>query len=113
MLLCVEPPFVLRALECLLGGSASQAASERRLTEVDWALTRRLLTSVIAQLSPAWHDLGGLELALGEVDLEGDAGVVVPIGEPTFALTLESRIDDLPSSMTLLIPWSRDRARRG
>jgi flagellar motor switch protein FliM len=106
MLLCVEPPFILRALECLLGGSASQAASERRLTEVDWALTRRLLTSMIAQLSPAWHDLGGLELALGEVDLEGDAGVAVPIGEPTFALTLESRIDALPSSMTLLIPWS-------
>jgi flagellar motor switch protein FliM len=106
MLLCVEPPLVLQALECLLGGNPSRAASERRFSEVDWALTQRLLKSMIAQLGPAWRDLGGLELSLGEVDLEGDAGVVAPIGEPTFVLTLESRIDALPSSMSLLIPWS-------
>ncbi len=106
MLLCIEPPLVLQALKCLLGGHPAQATSERRFSEVDWALTRRLLQSMIAQLSPAWRDLGGLELSLGEVDLEGDAGVLVPIGEPTFAVTLESRIDDLPSCMSLLIPWS-------
>ncbi len=106
MLLCVEPPLLLQALECLLGGHPSQAASERRFSEVDWALTRRLLQSLIAQLGPAWRDLGGLELSLGEVDLEGDAGVLVPIGEPTFVVNLESRIDALPSSMSLLIPWS-------
>jgi flagellar motor switch protein FliM len=106
MLLCIEPPFVLQALECLLGGHPAQAAPERRFSEVDWALAKRLLQSMIAQLGPAWRDLGGLELSLGEVDLEGDAGVLVPIGEPTFAVTLESRIDDLPSGMSLLIPWS-------
>lgn len=106
MLLCIEPPLVLQALECLLGGHPARAAPERRFSEVDWALTRRLLQSMIAQLGPAWRDLGGLELSLGEVDLEGDAGVLVPIGEPTFAVTLESRIDDLPSGMSLLIPWS-------
>ncbi len=106
MLLCIEPPLVLQALECLLGGHPAQAAPERRFSEVDWALTQRLLQSMIAQLGPAWRDLGGLELSLGEVDLEGDAGVLSPIGEPTFAVTLESRIDDLPSGMSLLIPWS-------
>src|SRR5579863_2649012 len=106
MLLCIEPSLVLQSLECLLGGDASQAPSERRLSEIDWALTRRLLQSLIAQLGLAWRDLGGLDLALGEVDLEGDAGVLAPIGEPTFALTFESRIDAVPSSMCLLIPWS-------
>jgi flagellar motor switch protein FliM len=106
LLLCVEPPFVLQALECLLGGNPSQAASERRFSEVDWALTHRLLQSLTAHLGPPWRDLGGLELSLGEVDLEGNAGVVAPIGEPTFMLTLESRIDSLPSTLSLLIPWS-------
>jgi flagellar motor switch protein FliM len=106
MLLCVEPPMVLQSLECLLGGHPAQAASERRFSEVDWALTQRLLQSLIAQLSPAWRDLGGLELSLGEVDLEGDAGVVAPIGEPTFVVTIKSGIDSLGSSMALLIPWS-------
>ncbi|HEY1450382.1 MAG TPA: FliM/FliN family flagellar motor switch protein [Solirubrobacteraceae bacterium] len=106
LLLSVDSPFVLRALECLLGGSASQAPPERRLSEIDWALTRRLLEGVSTQLSAAWRDLGGLELGLSEIDVEGDGGVVAPHGEPTFAVTFDATIDNLHSGMTLLIPWS-------
>jgi flagellar motor switch protein FliM len=106
MLLSIDVPLILRALECLLGGSASQAPADRRLSEIDWALTRRLLEAMTAQLAPAWRDLGGLQLSLGEIDLEGDAGVLVPLGEPTFAVTLECRIDGLPAQMSLLVPWS-------
>ncbi|HEY2767736.1 MAG TPA: FliM/FliN family flagellar motor switch protein [Solirubrobacteraceae bacterium] len=106
LLLGVEPALVAQALECLLGGTAAQATSERKLSEIDWALMRRLLQTMVAHLNPTWRDLGNVELELGEVDLEGDAGVVVPLGEPTFALTIDSRIDGLPSSMSLLIPWS-------
>jgi flagellar motor switch protein FliM len=106
MLLCIEPALVLQALECLLGGTAAQAPADRRLSDVDWALTHRLLHSLHAHLAPAWREVGGLELTLGEVDVEGDAGVSAPLGEPTFALTLEGHIDSLPSSMALLIPWS-------
>ncbi len=106
MLLGIEPALILQSLECLLGGTASQAPSERKLSEIDWTLTRRLLESMTAQLNHAWRDLGGLQLSLGEVDLEGDAGVIAPIGEPTFALTLAGTIDGLASTMSLLIPWS-------
>jgi flagellar motor switch protein FliM len=106
MLLGIEPALVLQALECLLGGTAAQAPSERKLSEIDWALTRRLLESMTAQLTHAWRDLGGQQLVLGEVDLEGDAGIIAPIGEPTFALKLAATIDGLPSTMSLLIPWS-------
>lgn len=105
MLLSIEPPLILRALECLLGGSASQAPLQRRLSEIDWALTRRLLEAMTLQLAPAWHDLGNLQLTLGEIDLEGDAGVLAPLGEPTFAVALQCRIDGLPAQMSLLIPW--------
>ncbi len=106
LLLGVEPPLIAQALECLLGGTAAQADAERKLSEIDWALTRRLLQSMVAHLNPTWRDLGGVELELGEVDIEGDAGVTAPLGEPTFALDIESRIDGLASSMSLLIPWS-------
>jgi flagellar motor switch protein FliM len=106
ILLAIEPSLTLQALECLLGGTAAQAPSERRLSEIDWSLTRRLLESMTAQLTLAWRDLGALELRLGEIDLEGDAGVLAPIGEPTFAIALESRIEGLPATMSLLIPWS-------
>ena len=105
MLLSVELPFVLQALECLLGGDAAQAPSERHLSEIDWVLTRGLLDSVVRQLAVAWEELGGPELRRGEVDTEGDAGVLAPIGEPTFAVTVDASIDGLPSVISLLIPW--------
>jgi flagellar motor switch protein FliM len=106
MLLSVELPLVLQALECLLGGSAEQAPAERRLSEIDWALNRRLLESIVHQLSLAWRDLCGQELLLGEVDMEGDAGVIAPIGEPTFLVTFQSKIDGLSSAICLLVPWT-------
>lgn len=106
MLLELELPLLLQSLECLLGGTAAQAPEERRLSEIDWALTRGILDAIVAQLAMAWRDLGGLELTYGQVDMEGDAGVFAPIGEPTFLLTFECRIDGERSGMSLLIPWS-------
>ncbi len=106
MLLSVELPLVLQALECLLGGDAAQAPAERHMTEIDWVLARGVLDAIVHQLSLAWDELGGPELGRGEVDIEGDAGVLTPIGEPTLSVTLEVSVDGLSSSMSLLIPWA-------
>jgi flagellar motor switch protein FliM len=106
MLLSVELPFLLQALECMLGGEASQAPAQRHLSEIDWALVKGLLDTTVAELSPAWVELGGPALARGEVDLEGDAGVVVPVAEPTLTIALASAVEGRPSQLTLLIPWA-------
>ena len=110
MLLSVELPLVLQSLECLLGGEAAQAPAERHLTEIDWVLTRGVLDSIVHQLSVAWDELGGTELMRGDVDIEGDAGVLTPIGEPTLSVALEVKLDGLASAVSLLIPWGGDRA---
>lgn len=106
MLIGLELPLMLRALECLLGGSAASAPQTRKLSEIDWALSRRLLESIVLQLSLVWRDLGGLELSVGEIDLEGDAGLIVPIAEPTFAVTFELEVAGLSSTFSLLVPWA-------
>jgi flagellar motor switch protein FliM len=106
MLLGIEPLLILQALECLLGGEASQAPDDRRLSDVDWALADGLLDLVVAELSAAWAELGAPELVRGEVDMEGDAGVVVALGEPTFTVKLASAIDGHTSALSLLIPWA-------
>ncbi len=106
MLLGLEMPLVLRCLDCMLGGSVAGAPQSRKLSEIDWALSRRLVESIVLQLSMIWRDLGGLELSVGEIDLEGDAGLIVPIGEPTFAATFELELAGLPSKLVLLVPWA-------
>ncbi|HTU80428.1 MAG TPA: FliM/FliN family flagellar motor switch protein [Solirubrobacteraceae bacterium] len=105
MLMSVEQPLVLQALECLLGGEAADAPAERHLTEIDWVLTRGVLDAVVHQLSTVWQELGGTALTRGDLDIEGDAGVLTPIGEPTLSVVLETKIDELASAISLLIPW--------
>jgi flagellar motor switch protein FliM len=106
MLLSVEQPLLLQSLECLLGGQAAQAPRERHLTDIDWVLARNLFEGIVAELSGSWSELGGPELTCGEIDLEADAGVFAPVGEPTFSVTLMSRIDGQTAAMALLIPWA-------
>lgn len=105
MLLALDQQLVLRALDSMLGGSAADAPASRKLTDIDWALTRRLVEAIVLQLSLVWRDLGGLELAVDDLDLDGDAGVVIPISEPTFAIDFEVEVAGLPSKLSLLIPW--------
>jgi len=105
MMLSVELAWVLQALECLLGGEAARAPSARRLTDLDRTLVQGLLDMVVGEISSAWVELGGPELRRGEIDLEGDAGLLVAPGEPTLAVTLASRVDGVSSGMSLLLPW--------
>lgn len=106
MLLALDQQLVFRALDSMLGGNAERAPESRKLTDIDWALTRRLADAIVLQLSLVWRDLGGLELAVEEIDLDGDAGVVLPISEPTFAVDFEVSISSLTSKLSLLIPWA-------
>jgi flagellar motor switch/type III secretory pathway protein FliN len=69
-------------------------------------LTRGLLDGIVGELSQGWSELGGPELARGEVDLEGDAGVLTPAGEPTLVVGFTTAIAGVSSAMSLLIPWA-------
>lgn len=106
LLMSLELPMVLAALECLLGGRAAQAPRERALTEVDWVLARQLLDTVTAELSGAFAELTGAELERGEPDVEGDAGVAMGAAEPTLAIAMTVSIEGVDSGLSLLIPWS-------
>jgi flagellar motor switch protein FliM len=105
MLLTAEQSFVLTGLECLLGGSAARPPRERRLSEIDWTLARRLLESIVNQLSLVWQDLGGVSLTAGEIDLHNDAIQVASVSEPTFVVMIECRMNKQSSALALLIPW--------
>jgi flagellar motor switch protein FliM len=105
MLLTAEEPFVLMALECLLGGSPDRPPRERRLSEIDWVLTRRMFDAVVGQLSLVWQELGGVSLSLGEIDVHTDASQIASVSEPTFVVMIESRINKHSAALALLIPW--------
>jgi flagellar motor switch protein FliM len=105
MLLTVEEPFVMMGLECLLGGSPERPPRERRMSEIDWTLTRRLFDSIVHQLSLAWQEVVGITLAPGEIEVQSDASQIASVSEPTFMVMIESRVNKHSAALALLIPW--------
>jgi flagellar motor switch protein FliM len=105
MMLMVESSFALAGIECLLGGSPERAPRERRFSEIDWSLTRRLIGSLVGQLSTVWRDLGGINFDVGEIELHTDTSAIASVSEPTFAVVIEARLNGHSSSLSLLIPW--------
>ncbi len=105
MLLTAEQGFVLSGLEALLGGSPDRPPKERRLSEIDWSLTRRLFESIIHPLSLVWQELGGVTLSAGEIDPH-DASQAASVSEPTFTILLECRLAKQSFALAMLIPWA-------
>jgi flagellar motor switch protein FliM len=105
MLLTAEQSFVLVCLECLLGGSPDRPPLERRMSEIDWSLTRRLFESIVSQLSLVWEELGGVTLTAGEIELH-DSSQVAAASEPTFTVLIECRLNKQSYALGLLIPWA-------
>jgi flagellar motor switch protein FliM len=105
MLMSAELSFVLCALEALLGAAPDHAPKDRRLTEIDWALSRRLFGTMLGQLSLIWQDVANVELELGALEGTTENAQVAPFSEPTLSLTIEARIGRTSSTLSLLVPY--------
>lgn len=105
MLLIAELSFVLAGLECLLGGSPERVPRDRRLSEIDLSLARRIIDSIVHQLSLVWVDLAGLELSTVGLDLHSDAIQIASVSEPTFIVLIEGRLAGHSAMLGLLVPW--------
>lgn len=105
MLMTAELPFMLMAIEYLLGGAPDRPPRQRKLSEIDWVLSKRLFETLTTQLSIVWQDLAGQTLTAMEVDSHVEGMQVAAISEPTLTVTLESRINRHSSTLALLIPW--------
>jgi flagellar motor switch protein FliM len=105
MLMTFEQPFVLMCLEALLGGTPEGPPRERRLSEIDWALSRRLIESIVRQLSLVWQDLGEVGVSVAEIEAHTDTFQVASVSEPTYVVVFEARMNKQSSALELLIPW--------
>jgi len=106
MLLTAELPLVLLTIEHLLGGAPERPPKPRKLSEIDWALTKRLFEMLTHHLSLVWQDLAGLELEARDVDTHMEGLQVTAVSDPTLTLTFEARVDRHSSTLALLVPWS-------
>lgn len=106
LVLTSELHAVTAMMERLLGARVvGSQPFERDLTEIEVALARRLIGTMIEELSGTWQELFGLTLELGGLETQGANAQVAPLSEPALALTFETRFEQLSSTLSLLVPY--------
>jgi flagellar motor switch protein FliM len=104
VVLGVDSGFVLAGIESLLSGAPEEPPPDRRLTEIDLALARRLFDDMLGQLTVVWRDLTGTELALIGIDSQMETAAVAPVSEPTLELAMQAKMLGREFAVTLLLP---------
>ncbi len=104
ILLAADSGFILAGIESLLSGAPEEPPPDRRLTEIDLALARRLFDDMLGQLTAVWRDLTGAELALVGIDSQLETAGGAPVSEPTLELAMQARMLDHEFALTLLLP---------
>jgi flagellar motor switch protein FliM len=105
IVLSAEHPLLLGALEALLGGSPERAPRDRKLTDIDLLLIRRVFDTLVEALSSVFSDHAGVELSVTEVDPAGETTYLEQPSEPALALTMEARLGRASTVMVLLLPY--------
>lgn len=104
ILITAELTLLLGLLERVLGGQTGEPPVERTLTDVDRALVKRLLQTLLDELSISFGDLAELQFGLLDIETERAPAQLAPLSEPTLAMTFEFKVGRLSSTMVLLIP---------
>ena len=102
--LVIDLPLALALVARLLGGSGGPANQPTTLTDVELAIARRAVTSIVEMLSATWEDLADVTLSLEGHSTSPMSVSLVSPSEPTLLLNLSAAIDGLKSIMTLVIP---------
>lgn len=106
VVLTAEHSLLLCALESMLGGATDRAPAERKLTDIDLALVRRVFAGLAEALSSVFVEHAGVGLTLKGMDASGETAWLQQPSEPTLALTMEARLGPTSSVMALLLPYT-------
>lgn len=105
IVLSAEHPLLLGALEALLGGSPDRTPRDRKLTDIDLLLIRRVFETLVEALSSVFSDHAGVTLSVTDIDPAGETTYLEQPSEPALALTMEARLGRASTVMVLLLPY--------
>ena len=104
IVLTAELSLVLALLERLLGGQDADRPTERHLTDVDRALTKRIFQTLLDELSISFNDIADVRFGLVDLETERTPVHLTSLSEPSLAMTFEVKLGRASSTVVMLIP---------
>jgi flagellar motor switch protein FliM len=95
----------MRMIDRMLGGPGNSRPHEGELTEIETAMTRRMCTTIVEQLTPTWEDLLGLHLHVRAIETKLTNLHLAPPSEPTLTLTMEAKAEATSATLSLAVPY--------
>jgi flagellar motor switch protein FliM len=96
---------LLVCIERLLGSSIDEEPVPRKLTEIDVLMVRRIFELLVETLSATWKDMANVELELGGIDTHPESRAFTHPSEPCLVMTLEARLPQAATTMSLVVPY--------
>jgi flagellar motor switch protein FliM len=106
VVLALEQPLVLEAVDRLLGSDGSSDVVDRPLTEVDRLIARRFFVTLTHCLGSAWKEMCSEDILLQRVMIYEQVADLAAIEEPTLVMTVEVKVDRVSTVMTMLVPFA-------
>ena len=106
ILMSLERIFALTLIERQCGGSVVKVPADRRLTDIDMVMTKRIFRLFIEQLSLVWQEAVGIKLDLRDIEPEPGSAQLATLSEPTLLITIEIRMNRGSFTLGVLLPWS-------
>jgi flagellar motor switch protein FliM len=103
-LLACELPLLQYCLDRMLGGDGLSLPQRPELTEIELALSYRLMEKLVAQLSVAWDESVGTTFELMHVDTQLSNVQLVTPSEAVLGLTVEVKLERGSSTFTVVFP---------
>jgi flagellar motor switch protein FliM len=105
LLLSVERTAIALMIERLLGGVTAVKSTDTELTEIEVALARRIIRTIVGQLTRTWEELLSTTLELSGLETQQASVQLASASEPTLAIAIELRSEGLSTSLRLLLPY--------
>jgi flagellar motor switch protein FliM len=114
VVMSLERVFVLTLIERMCGGTDTEPADDRRLSEIDAVLTESVMRGLIDQLSVVWDEWFDSRLAFNglEQDTRG-VQVVAQLAEPTIVVTVEAWLAKHAFVLRLMLPHASLKSSSG
>ena len=104
--LAIEPGLATCIVDRMLGGGAdARTEAPAGLTEVEVAILRRGMASLVEPLSSTWLDFAETELEIEAIESSPVSLQLAPPSEPTLVIHVDVKIDALESRLALLLPY--------